>query len=176
MSLLKEYTSLWVEDFEKIKVILNQELINYAHKIEHIGSTAVPCLTAKSIIDIVIIYEGDANFEKINNGLLKLGYFHNGNQGIVGREVFKRNNQQTNGVLDSITHHLYVCKTDSGELQKFIRFRDYLRKSKITREFYAKLKNEIAIEANHDKSIYANIKQLKATSFINYVIELSENE
>jgi len=86
--LIQEYTSHWANDFEKIKKVLNEEIFDYIIDIEYIGSTAVPNLASKPIIDMDIIYGENANFENIKSGLEKLGYSHKGNQGIEGREVF----------------------------------------------------------------------------------------
>lgn len=134
--LLQEYKIIWSIDFEKIKKVLNESLYNYTLDIQHVGSTSVPNLAAKSIIDIDLIYHSTDDFEKLKIGLEKLGYYHNGNQGIEGREVFKRNGKSENGILDNITHHLYVCKHDSVELQRHLLFRDYLRKDELTRNYY----------------------------------------
>jgi GrpB-like predicted nucleotidyltransferase (UPF0157 family) len=131
-------------------------------------------LAAKPIIDLDIIYDKKEDFEKIKSGLEALGYYHNGNQGIEGREVFKRNRQQKDVVLDDITHHLYVCKADSKELERHLLFRDYLRKDAFARQYYQQLKLDLAAETNNNKSEYAALKELKANSFINYVIELEK--
>jgi GrpB-like predicted nucleotidyltransferase (UPF0157 family) len=155
---------------------LSKFLIGIDVNIEHIGSTSVPNLAAKPIIDIDIIYYQVVDFERIKNNLESNGYYHNGNQGKDGREVFKRNTAQDDEILDKISHHLYVCKNDSEELLRHILSRDYLRKNEIAREFYENLKYQIAKEANQDRKIYAPLKQLKANSFINYIIELARSE
>lgn len=174
--LLQPYTPTWASNFEEIKKILNQEMPDYILDIQHVGSTSVPNLSSKPIIDIDIIFRKNDDFEKIKNSLEQLGYYHNGNQGIEGREVFKRNGKQTHEILDKITHHLYVCKHDAVELQRHILFRDYLRKDELTRNYYEKLKYEIAAETNQHKSDYATQKQLKANPFIDYVIELEKQQ
>ena len=174
--LIQEYNPEWIKHFEKIKEKLSQYLIGISVTIEHIGSTSVPQLAAKPIIDIDIIYYEDADSERIKNRLEKFCYYHNGNQGIEGREVFKRNANQDDEILDKIAHHLYVCKNDCEELYRHILSRDYLRKNEIAREFYENLKYQIAEEANQDRKLYANIKELKANSFIDYIIELSRYE
>ncbi len=172
--LIKNYDKNWVIDFEKIKEKLSVILNDKNVKIVHVGSTSIPNLAAKPIIDIDIIYTESADFEEIKTKLKSAGYFHNGNQGIEGREVFKRNIDSQDDVLDKIPHHLYVCKSDCAEFQRHILFRDYLKKHEIARNFYQNLKYEIANEANQDKKSYANIKELKANSFINYIVELAK--
>ena len=173
--LIKEYNPDWSNQFQKIKEKLSQSLLGIDVNIEHIGSTSVPNLAAKPIIDIDIIYYQVTDFERITNNLKSFGYYHNGNQGIEGREVFKRNAKLDDEVLDKISHHLYVCKNDSDELHRHILSRDYLRKNEIAREFYENLKYQIAEEANQDRKLYAQLKQLKANSFVNFIIELSRS-
>lgn len=174
--LIIEYNAVWIIHFEKIKEKLLATLLDLSVNIEHVGSTAVPLLAAKPIIDIDIIYHESSDFERIKNNLEAIGYFHNGNQGVDGREVFKRNGNEKDEILDKIVHHLYVCKYDSAELHRHILFRDYLRRHDIARDFYQNLKYEIVKEAKGDRKKYASIKEIKATSFINFIIELSKTE
>lgn len=174
--LIKNYNPEWVNHFEKIKEKLLIGLVGVDISIEHVGSTSVPNLAAKPIIDIDIIYVESTDFELIKKNLEQLGYFHNGSQDVEGREVFKRTMENENEVLDKITHHLYVCKHDCEELQRHLLFRDYLRKHEVSRNFYQKLKFQIAEETHNDRKQYANLKELKANSFINYIVELSKLE
>jgi GrpB-like predicted nucleotidyltransferase (UPF0157 family) len=170
--LILEYDPQWPINFEKIKSELISFLIDIPVQIEHVGSTSIPDCAAKGIIDIDIIYNDDADFIGIKEVLMNNGYYHNGDQGIQGREVFKRNSEHYSKVLDNITHHLYVCKWDNVELLRHLHFRDYLRKNELARDFYVSQKRKIARETNQDKSAYAELKQLKVNSFIDYVIEL----
>jgi GrpB-like predicted nucleotidyltransferase (UPF0157 family) len=174
--LIEQYNPEWVNQFAKIKEKLLIGLAEIKVNIEHIGGTSVPNLAAKPIIDIDIIYYESSDFEHIKKHLEWLGYFHNGCQGVEGREVFKRTGTNENVVLDKITHHLYVCKYDCGELKRHIFFRDYLKNHETARVFYQNLKYQIAAEANNDRKLYANIKEIKEGSFINYIIELSKLE
>lgn len=171
--LIIKYNPDWITHFEKIKEKLSHALESKNVDIQHVGSTSIPRLDAKPIIDIDIIYYQGSDFQGITNNLDSIGYSHNGNQGVEGREVFKRNGSGNDEILDEIKHDLYVCKHDCWELQRHILFRDYLRKHEMARSFYQKLKYQIAEEANQDRKLYANIKEMSANSFINYVIELS---
>ena len=111
--LIEKYTSQWIKDYASIKCEIEKGLHGLNLTMEHIGSTSVPDLDSKPIIDIDIIYYHQGDFEKIKAGLLTMGYYHNGNQGIENREVFKRNIGWTNQILDKIKHHLYVCPADN---------------------------------------------------------------
>lgn len=173
--LLQEYKESWAENFTKLKEVISKALINLKVSIEHVGSTSIPGLAAKPIIDIDLVYDKNTAFEDIKRRLEKIGYYHNGNQGIPGREVFKRN-KNTHEVLDIIAHHLYVCPADSEELQGHILFRDYLLVNKDARALYQKLKYEIAEEAGQDRKKYAQLKETKLSDFITGIIENAKRD
>jgi GrpB-like predicted nucleotidyltransferase (UPF0157 family) len=169
--LIQEYTKSWIEDFNKIRKVINDALIHLKVSIEHVGSTSIPELAAKPIIDIDIVFDAPIEFDEIKKRLEKIGYYHNGHQGIPNREVFKRPKTVTSrGILDSIPHHLYVCSADSEELQKHILFRDYLMANKEARVQYQNLKYELAEEVNQDQKKYAQLKEARASNFINAII------
>ena len=170
--LIQAYDEKWPLYFQKIKLILQELLPITGLKIEHVGSTAVKNLAAKPIIDIDICFEPDVRFEDITKSLGELGYYHNGNQGIQDRETFKRLDTNTSHyVLDSIKHHLYVCPIHSKELKRHLSFRDYLRTNSNASKEYEQLKYEIALQANQDRKVYAQLKEVKARAFIESVLE-----
>jgi GrpB-like predicted nucleotidyltransferase (UPF0157 family) len=138
--------------------------------IEHVGSTAVPNLDSKPIIDIDIIYFNPTDFEKIKLGLEKIGYYHNGNQGIEGRDVFKRNGNGVSEILDTVKHHLYVCPVDSEALERHILSRNFLRKNDWARLKYQQMKYELVEKANQDRTTYATLKELNVNDFIDSII------
>lgn len=173
--LILKYNSKWINDFELIQKTLLCNLTSCNVSIEHVGSTAIPQLGSKPIIDIDLVYFDWNDFEKIKAHLESIGYYHNGNQGIVDREVFKRINTN-HPILDTIAHHLYVCPNNSLELQRHLLFRDYLRKNKEARITYENLKFDIALQANQDKKKYAQLKEDQAKHFINGIIEKAEKQ
>ena len=169
--LIQKYTPDWIKDFERLKSEIEKGLQGLTYTIEHVGSTAVPNLDAKPIIDIDIIYSNQLDFEKIKLGLEKIGYHHNGNQGIKDRDVFKRNDGLRNKVLDTIKHHLYVCPVESLALERHILSRNFLRKNEWARLKYQQMKYELAEKANQDKKVYAILKELNINDFIDSIIE-----
>lgn len=171
--LIVRYDPNWIKDFKQIASTLSRTLNGIISGTEHVGSTAIPNLASKAIIDIDIIYHEQENFELIKKRLESIGYIHSVNQGIKDREVFKRNLIQMDPILGQISHHLYVCKNNSIELQRHLLFRDYLKSNNTAKEFYQNLKYELALEAKDDRKVYAHLKELKANSFINYIIELA---
>lgn len=170
--LIQAYQTSWIEDFSKIRSVIDAALQPLKFSIEHIGSTAVPNLAAKPIIDIDIIHDENTAFEDIKTGLEKLGYFHNGNQGIPHRNVFKRSKMLvSHPILDEIVHHLYVCLSGSEALQRHILLRDYLIANEKARVDYQNIKYAVAEEVNQDKKKYAALKEAKTKDFIDSIIE-----
>ncbi len=169
--LLENYQVRWIKDFGLIRKILKRNLQGVNCAVEHIGSTAVPGLCAKPIIDIDLIYGEESDFGKIKAILENLGYYHNGDQGIPGREVFKRRaDHQPSSELDAISHHLYICHRDNPELKRHLIFRDCLRNNEMARNTYAKLKEEVAAKAGQDRKLYAELKQDAARDFVENTI------
>ena len=168
--LIEEYNPKWIEVFKKIELELQAALNGLEYRIEHIGSTSVPNLASKPIIDIDIIYQEEPVFDKIKYRLQKIGYYHNGNQGIEAREVFKRNGLIQNKFLDSTKHHLYVCPSNSKALKRHILFRNVLRNNNFAKLEYQRMKYELAEKSNQNKKIYAELKELNVNDFIDELI------
>ncbi|SOD15110.1 GrpB family protein [Pedobacter xixiisoli] len=174
--LIEKYTSNWVQYFKDIKGEIAKGLHGIAYTIQHVGSTAVPNLDAKPIIDIDIVYTEPIDFASIKAGLAALGYFHNGNQGIEEREVFKRNGTYFNEILDRITHHLYVCPAHSKALERHMLSRDFLRKNDWARLQYQQMKYELAEKSHQDRKRYAALKELEVNGFIDSIIAKEKNQ
>lgn len=165
--LLIEYHEKWVEDFLQIKKILVEANEGVSLQIEHIGSTSIPGMIAKPIIDIDLVYYSKGDFTSIKSNLESIGYYHNGDQGIPGREVFKRVSAGKHKILDTITHHLYVCHAESEELKKHLHFRNTLRQNKSLAQEYEGLKLRLAEKANQDRKLYAQLKETEGAEFFN---------
>jgi GrpB-like predicted nucleotidyltransferase (UPF0157 family) len=168
---IEEYNENWIKQFNQIKNILEKNLSKII-KIEHVGSTAIIGMCAKPIIDIDIIIIDRTDFEKIKNELETIGYYHNGDQGIKGREVFKRNKIIKNEILEKINHHLYVCAKDNEELKRHIIFRDYLNKHyEVKIEYYNIKKEIIKKHGNNDREKYVLTKENEYKWFFEKVIK-----
>jgi GrpB-like predicted nucleotidyltransferase (UPF0157 family) len=173
---IEEYNNDWIKQFNQIKEILERNLTKIV-KIEHVGSTAIIGMYAKPIIDIDIVIDNRNDFDKIKNELESIGYIHNGDQGIIGREAFKRGNIIKNEIFDKISHHLYVCDKDNEELNRHILFRDYLNKYDKIKNEYNKIKMEIIGKyGNEDRKKYVSIKETEYKWFFDKVIEEAKME
>ena len=175
--LIQPYQKIWIEDFKAIKDVLNDALMPLNVTIEHVGSTAVPELAAKPIIDIDIVFGEDVDFNDIKKRLEKIGYFHNGNQGIPNRDVFKRGKTLVfHKVLDNIVHHLYVCLKGSEALLRHILLRDYLIAHSEVRMQYQNMKYDIAQTVQQDRKKYAELKEVVTKDFIDGIIEKAKSD
>ncbi len=151
VTLVEKYNPEWPDWFKVIKTFLDKKIAEACLRIEHVGSTSVPGMTAKPIIDLILVIEPQ-RFEEIKGLLVERGYYHNGDQGIKDREVFKLEDAT---LQDSMArHHLYVCPKNSDELMKETAFRDLLRQSPDYAARLSALKWSLAEEFNNDREAY----------------------
>lgn len=131
------YDPEWRSDFEKIKRELDVALGNLALAVEHIGSTSVEGLSAKPCIDIDVVIKDRSHLPEVIERLANIGYIHEGDLGIAGREAFDYKDKP-----HLAKHHLYVCHASSPELRRHIAFRDYLRANPEAVKKYSRIKEE----------------------------------
>lgn len=147
------YDKNWAKDFIDIKNEIQDALGELALSIEHVGSTSVEGLFAKPIIDIDVIIKDRSKLDDVIDALKNIGYRHEGDQGIPGREAFKYDGKE-----HLRKHHLYVCAEDSAELRKHISFRDYLRAHPEAVKEYSRIKEEGAALYPEDIDSYIEHK------------------
>ena len=147
------YKEQWKQDFQKIKEEIQCALGQMAISIEHVGSTSVQGLSAKPIIDIDVVIEDSSVLPSVLASLAEIGYQHEGDLGIAGREAFRYE-----GKDHLQEHHLYVCPKDSPELKRHIAFRDYLRTHPDAVQEYSRIKEEGAKTYPHDIEKYIEYK------------------
>jgi GrpB-like predicted nucleotidyltransferase (UPF0157 family)/8-oxo-dGTP pyrophosphatase MutT (NUDIX family) len=147
------YDPRWKTEFERIRATLLAPLDGLILDIVHVGSTSVEGLAAKPILDYYVVLESDAHFPAVSARLQELGYTHNGDGGIPGRERFR---PASNDAF--MTQHLYVAAKDNSELLREIAFRDYLRRHGDARDAYAALKQRLAAQFRHDIDSYIDGK------------------
>ena len=84
-----DYSPEWPLAFEQLKQLYTATLNGLITDIQHVGSTSVPGLAAKPVIDIDVIIESSHQLAPVVDKLAAIGYQHCGNLGIEGREAFK---------------------------------------------------------------------------------------
>ena len=169
-----EYVKEWTQDFLKIKTEL-QKAITVMSNIQHVGSTSIPGMKAKPIIDIDVGLKNWGNFENVKSKLATIGYEYEGDRGITGREAFCRNGKVQNKILDNIDHHLYVCSVDNEEYKRHILFRDYLRNHDEARDRYNQIKEEILAKVGpENRAGYVQMKEENYRDFFEDVISKAQ--
>jgi GrpB-like predicted nucleotidyltransferase (UPF0157 family) len=154
--------------FTNIKQFLFK-IIPYKIEIEHIGSTAVPGLGGKGIIDILIVTEKDF-MKKTVESLVSEGYNFNPEVSTNPDKPFVSGSYKYN---DKNLHiHIHITFKGSNENKDLISFRDYLRKNPAEAKKYFKLKKKWSLEAGSDRLKYTELK----TSYINEVLEKAKGE
>ena len=149
--IIEDYDPTWPHLFEMLRSRIAAVLNELALSIEHVGSTAVPGLAAKPVIDIDVLLRSSTDLPIVIARLAELGYEHRGDLGVSGREAFRAR-------AEAVQHHLYVCPPESREYKRHIAFRDYLRKHAEDAEDYAVLKRERARKFGSDREGYNQAK------------------
>jgi GrpB-like predicted nucleotidyltransferase (UPF0157 family) len=128
--------------------------------LEHTGSTAVPGLAAKPVLDILAGYPEGTLVTEYISVLTSADYVHRGEQGIPGREFFRRG--------DPRAYHVHLAAIDGPFWRDHLTFRDRLRTDIALRDAYAKLKQDLAARFPRDRESYIEAKG----SFVRDVLTL----
>ena len=155
-----EYDEAWPALFEELATPVRAALADLRAEVEHVGSTAVPGLAAKPIVDIDVVVSSPADVAAAIERLRALGYVHQGDKGIPGREAFLWPPGTT-------PHHLYVVAAGSEPLLAHLSFRDHLREHPELAREYAALKRRLADAYCDDRLGYTDAK----SAFIGGVLE-----
>lgn len=153
--MIVEYDPDWPRRFAEIRAMIQRTIPGTYHSVEHVGSTSVPGMAAKPIIDIDIVLR-EGKFERIKRGLESLGYVNEGDLGIPSRVAFYLADAGLRAVL--APHNLYVVEPDSKPLQDHRDFRDFLRACPEWVEKLSALKRRLAQEYPHDREAYHRAK------------------
>lgn len=145
-----DYDPLWPKQFETLRCRLANVLGSLALTIEHVGSTAVPGLAAKPILDIDVLLRSPYDLTPAIAALASIGYLHRGDLGVLGREAFR-------APSNYLRHHLYVCP-DNREYQRHVAFRDHLRSHSEDANAYAAMKRGLALRFRNDREAYNSAK------------------
>lgn len=176
--LIEPHTEAWAIEFSHLKEVLQEILNSFDIIIEHVGSTSIPGLCAKPILDIDIILEYKPQLTQIAKRLENAGYINKGEQGIEGRFAFRQAKETTPTTSSKKKwqeHHLYVCYSDSLALKNHLLFRDALLRDATLVEEYNQLKQALVKKIGITREEYTKQK----TEFIIAVLAnngLNENE
>src|SRR5688572_3031291 len=145
------YDPAWVERFREeascIATVFGGDLLS----LHHIGSTSIPGMSAKPIIDIMPVVRDISRAETFNEGMIQLGYIPMGEYGIAGRRYFVKG-------ADPRTHQVHSYQPDNPEVKRHLDFRDYLIAHEDEAGQYAKLKAGLAEQHRYDIEAYTQGK------------------
>ena len=156
---LSPYRNEWPALFDSEKKILLSAIGNHVIDIQHVGSTSIPGMRAKPILDLGIAVDEFENARTCIEPLTDIGYSFRGEHGIPRRHYFTKG--------DPTTHHIHMVEEYSDEWTKLIRFRDLLRADPKTAEDYRSLKLDLWERLSGDRKAY----QAAKAAFIGKVLQ-----
>jgi GrpB-like predicted nucleotidyltransferase (UPF0157 family) len=150
------YDPRWPSWFEQIRDHVWPAVEGRAVRVDHVGSTAVPDLAAKPIIDADIVVESEDDVQPVIEALAAIGYRWRGDLGVEGRQAFSH--VPTDGGPTLPVHHLYLVVHNNRAHVDHWLLRDLLREDAVARARYSDLKRRNAEAANEDIDVYVESK------------------
>lgn len=149
----------WPEVYEALRLELVGAFGDTAARFDHIGSTSVPALLAKPIVDVLVTLGPDGLRPGVVPAMRGLGYDYRGEFGVAGREYFSR--------ADA---HVHAFRAGEGQWRAHLLFRDFLRADGEARGAYARFKSETATAVAWDRARYQDAKE----RFVTQLVETAE--
>jgi GrpB-like predicted nucleotidyltransferase (UPF0157 family) len=159
------YSPEWENLFNREQALLKDLFGKNEVGIYHIGSTSVPGLNAKPIIDVLIEVETLELIDFVTVDIERVGYEAKGEHGIAGRRFFQKSNK--NGVR---LYHVHAFKKGNPEIDRHLVFRDFLQTHPEKAAKYAEVKQQAAAKNPYDIETYMIekepiIKELEQQAF-----------
>ena len=147
---LVPYDSTWPLEFAAEADRIVRACAGLQIRLEHIGSTSIPGLAAKPIIDILAGRPGNVSGSRYVAAFTQIGYEHKGAFGIPGRNYFRKGTPRT--------HHVHLVSWSSELGRDHLLFRDYLRANPLIAREYETIKRELAGMYVNDREQYTDAK------------------
>jgi GrpB-like predicted nucleotidyltransferase (UPF0157 family) len=161
---LADYDPNWPQVFEQECELVGEALGDDVVEIQHIGSTSIPGLRAKPIIDLLAAVESFAPIAEYQRRLEPLGYHHHAHPDEDERIFFWKGTPRT--------HHLHIVEYATWEHQRHIIFRDYLRRHPELAQWYEQIKRELWLAFKNNRPAYTKGK----TAFIKTIMARAVEE
>jgi GrpB-like predicted nucleotidyltransferase (UPF0157 family) len=166
---VEDYNPKWAHAFVELRDAYLKH-VDEDLNVVHVGSTSVPGLAAKPIIDIDIVVKHKGEVLDLIPKLEELGYIHQGDLGVPGRDAFRRSLNDVPLLREHhskwFAHHLYVVLEDSLAYRNHIALKDFLMAHGDAVQEYSELKKALAHKYPHDIDMYIHDK----TPFITRVL------
>ncbi len=145
----------WANRFMEIRARIEPWLAGVDCRIEHVGSTSVPGLAAKPIIDVSLLCDDRNQVRQVVGLLVSNGYEHLGDLGVPGREAFQsRPGGPTSTLCGLARHNLYAGWAEVPAFRNHLAFRDALRVDADLAKRYGDLKRALAGRVGSDRERY----------------------
>jgi GrpB-like predicted nucleotidyltransferase (UPF0157 family) len=148
-----EHDPGWSALFARERVTLQQRLADLVTDIQHVGSTAVPDLLAKPILDIAMAIPALDLIPDIAEKLTEIFYIYHGDTGEDGGHLFVKDSEP-----DTCTVHLHVVEISDRQWANYLAFRQALREDETLRNRYAEIKLDLARRYANDRESYTSAK------------------
>ena len=163
-----DWSPQWAEQFEEVAAVLRAALPGVSSaRVEHVGSTSVPGLAAKPILDVDVVVD-PADVPAAVAALESVGHEHRGDLGVAGREAFFAPGPPRRNV--------YVCAAGSANVRNHLAVRDVLRRNDDLRDAYADVKRALADDPSMDIDTYLAGKSAVLQQVLEVSGEFSEAE
>jgi GrpB-like predicted nucleotidyltransferase (UPF0157 family) len=156
----------WKDKFEAESALVLAALGGNATTAHHIGSTAIPAIVAKPVIDMLIVVREINRVDTCNSEMERLGYQAKGEFGIPTRRYFRKDND-----MGKRTFHVHVYAHGNPQVKRHLAFRDFLRAHPPWAEKYSALKLSLAEKHPESGELYQNGK----SDFIATIDRLAED-
>ncbi|PKH40508.1 GrpB domain, predicted nucleotidyltransferase, UPF0157 family [Nocardioides alpinus] len=164
-----DWSPRWAEQFEEVADVLRRALADVrSATVEHVGSTSVPGLAAKPILDIDVIVD-HADVPDAVAALEGVGYVHRGDLGVAGREAFHAPD-------DGPRRHVYVCTAGTTHVRNHLAVREVLRTRDDLRDAYSQVKLALAADPQMDIDTYLAGKSEVVQQVLEVSGEFSDDE
>lgn len=150
-----EHDERWQERFDRLSAQLTSALVALAPQVQvaHVGSTSVPGLAAKPVLDVAVGLVADIDTDDLVASLEPIGLSYQGDLGNYGGRLFT--SEPSVGVSVANVH---VVRQDNFQWSCYLLFRDELRANEALRNEYGALKTSLAVEFADDRAGYNEAK------------------
>ncbi|MDX6742750.1 GrpB family protein [Actinocorallia sp. A-T 12471] len=153
----------WPHTYARLAADLTAALGDLASDLEHVGSTSVPGLPAKPIIDIAALLAPDAAPAAVAEAVAPLGYGYRGDTKDQGGLLFVLEPAET---PDLALAHLHGIPPGDPQWTRYLELRDLLRSNPAARDAYSRLKHDLATRHTNNRTAYTNAKSTFITTLL----------
>ncbi|HSR03565.1 MAG TPA: GrpB family protein [Proteiniclasticum sp.] len=153
--LVVPYNEVWSDLYNTEKELLASVFKERILDIQHFGSTAIKGMSAKPIIDILIVVDDIDQIDRYDELMERNGYSARGENGIVGRRYYVKLDPDNSG---NHTHHIHIYQKGNSHIFDELMFRDYLRGNRQSFMEYEQIKLEASLRYRHSPKDYVEAK------------------